>query len=68
MVGLLLRRREEGQGMVEYGLMIGLISILVLTVFVVLGTDMVSQTGIISKAIGDEAMGEGHSVLSAALY
>lgn len=59
---------ERGQGMVEYGLMIGLVAILVIGVFVALGGQMASQRGIIQQSINDEEVGEGKATLSAATY
>ena len=60
--------REKGQGMVEYGLMLGLISILVIGVFVIFGTEMVETGGVIDEAVGAEGVGEGQAALSAVTY
>lgn len=59
---------ERGQGMVEYGLMIGLLAILVIGVFVALGGPMASQRGVIQESISSEEVGEGKAALSAATY
>lgn len=60
--------REKGQGMVEYGLMVGLIAVLVISIFVVMGGAMTGQRGVIQEAVGSEAVGEGQGALSAATY
>lgn len=54
--------------MVEYGLMIGLIAVLVIAIFVIMGGEMTSRTGMIQGTVGGEAVGEGQSALSAATY
>lgn len=56
---------ERGQGMVEYGLIVGLIAIIVIAVFVALGpqiTDMFQQT------VDEQSVGEGQASISAAIY
>ena len=44
---------EEGQGMVEYGLIIGLISIAVIAVLVVLGPRIAALFGKVNEEVGD---------------
>lgn len=56
---------ERGQGMVEYGLIVGLIAIIVIAVFVALGpqiTEMFQQT------VDEQSVGEGQASISAAIY
>lgn len=56
---------ESGQGMVEYGLIVGLIAIIVIAVFVALGpqiTEMFQQT------VDEQSVGEGQASISAAIY
>lgn len=54
--------------MVEYGLVIGMIAVLVIGAFLILGTGMVERQGVIDKAIGSQGVGEGQASLSAATY
>ncbi len=54
---------EEGQGMVEYGLIVGLIAIIVIAVMVALGPQIV---GIFESAIEDD-LAEGRQQLEDAL-
>ena len=56
--------RESGQGMVEYGLIIGLIAIIVIAVFVALGPQIKNM---FDDAVDDETVGKGASAISEAM-
>ena len=60
-----LKTEESGQGMVEYGLIIGLIAIIVIAVFVALGGPLKNM---FSNAVGTETMGKNQAELSAGIY
>lgn len=60
-----MTRDEEGQGMVEYGLIIGLIAIIVIAVFVALGGPLKNM---FANAASSETLGEGQAALSQAIY
>jgi len=60
-----LKTEESGQGMVEYGLIIGLIAIIVIAVFVALGGPLKNM---FSNAVGTETMGQNQAALSAGIY
>ncbi len=49
---------ESGQGMVEYGLIVGLIAIIVIAVFVALGPQINSMFG---EAVSDNAVGNAQN-------
>ena len=60
-------RSNGGQGMVEYGLIIGLIAIIVLTIFVVLRNVVnLGEEG--SGTLSEESMERNQASLSAGLY
>lgn len=56
---------ESGQGMVEYGLIVGLIAIIVIAVFVALGPQI---RNMFSETVDEQSVGEGQSALSSAIY
>ncbi|MFB6346377.1 MAG: Flp family type IVb pilin [bacterium] len=56
---------ESGQGMVEYGLIVGLIAIIVIAVFVALGPQI---RNMFSNTVDQQSVGEGQSALSSAIY
>jgi len=56
---------ERGQGMVEYGLIIGLIAIIVIAVFVALGPQIKDM---FSNAVSDEKTDENKAALSMAIF
>lgn len=58
-------KREKGQGMVEYGLIVGLISILVIAVFIGLGPRML---GIFDNWASAENLDEAQYMTSEAVY
>jgi len=60
-----LKADESGQGMVEYGLIIGLIAIIVIAVFVALGGPL---RNMFSGAVGTETMGKNQAALSGGIY
>jgi len=60
-----LKADESGQGMVEYGLIIGLIAIIVIAVFVALGGPLKDM---FEDAVTSETMGENQAALSAGIY
>lgn len=60
-----LRADESGQGMVEYGLIIGLIAIIVIAVFVALGGPLRQM---FQGAVGTQTMGQNQAALSAGVY
>lgn len=56
---------DEGQGMVEYGLIVSLMAVLVISIMVTLGPtirDMFTNT------VDDEAVGEREATLSSTIY
>lgn len=57
--------QPRGQGMVEYGLMVGIISMLVIATFVALGPQIVGQ---FQQTFDDETVGEGQASISASIY
>lgn len=61
----IVREDESGQGMVEYGLIIGLIAIIVIAVFVALGGPLANM---FKNAVSSSEVGEGQAALSAATY
>ena len=58
-------KEEAGQGMVEYGLIIGLIAIIVIAVFVALGPQIKNM---FEKTVDSESVGKGQAAISAAIY
>ena len=44
-------REEEGQGLVEYGLIIALIAVVCITALTLLGTNIVAKFGTINAAL-----------------
>ncbi len=56
---------ERGQGMVEYGLIIGLIAIIVIAVFVALGPQIKDM---FSNAVSGEETDENKAALSMAIF
>lgn len=56
---------EQGQGMVEYGLIVGLIAIIVIAVFVALGPQI---TNMFQQTVDEQSVGEGQASISAAIY
>ena len=60
-----LRAEESGQGMVEYGLIIGLIAIIVIAVFVALGGPLRSM---FEDAVSTDTLGKNQAALSAGIY
>ncbi|MBU0566988.1 Flp family type IVb pilin [bacterium] len=59
-----LFRNEKGQGMVEYGLIIGLIAIIVLAVFIALGPQI---KNIFNKTVSNEAITNAQSEVNASM-
>lgn len=57
--------QPRGQGMVEYGLMVGLVAILVIASFVVLGPQVVGQ---FQQTYNEQSVGEGQASISSAIY
>ncbi len=51
---------EEGQGMVEYGLIVGLIAIIVIAVFVALGPQI---TALFEETVDPDTLEEGQEEL-----
>lgn len=51
--------------MVEYGLIVGLIAIIVIAVFVALGPQL---TEMFQQTVDEQSVGEGQSSVSAAIY
>jgi len=60
-----LQHDEEGQGMVEYGLIVGLIAIIVIAVFVALGPQINSM---FTSVVDQNSVGEGQASLSTSVY
>ena len=56
---------ESGQGMVEYGLIIGLIAVIVVAVFVALGPQIKKM---FSSTVDSETIGKGQAALSEEMY
>jgi len=56
---------ERGQGMVEYGLIIGLIAIIVIAVFVALGPQIKEM---FENAVSEKQMNDGVAAISGKLY
>lgn len=56
---------ESGQGMVEYGLIVGLIAIIVIAVFVALGPQL---SNMFQRTVNENQVGEGQAAISAAIY
>ncbi len=61
-----MRKTQSGQGLVEYGLILGLISVLVIAVFLSLGGQFRSL--ITAQVAGTETMGQNQAALSAGIY
>lgn len=59
-----LFRNEKGQGMVEYGLIIGLIAIIVLAVFIALGPQIKNM---FSATVSNETLNVAQQQLNAAV-
>ncbi|MBU0566989.1 Flp family type IVb pilin [bacterium] len=59
-----LFKTEDGQGMVEYGLIIGLIAILTLAVFIALGPQI---KNIFNKTVSNEALTNAQNEINAAM-
>lgn len=57
--------QPRGQGMVEYGLMVGLVAILVIASFVVLGPQITSQ---FQQTFDEQSVGESQASISSAIY
>lgn len=57
-------RNERGQGMVEYGLIVGLISIVVIAVFVALGPEIADM---FTEATASDTLQEGQFRVSQAV-
>jgi pilus assembly protein Flp/PilA len=55
---------EEGQGMVEYGLIVGLIAIIVIAVFVALGPQI---TALFEETVDTNTLSQGQSDVEAAI-
>ena len=47
-----LRAREEGQGMVEYGLILAVVAVIALTAFKTLGTNVNNMVNSLATTIG----------------
>ena len=61
------RNPNGGQGMVEYGLIIGLVAIIVITVFISLRSIVnIGEDG--SGTLSEEGIGRNQAALSAGLY
>ncbi len=58
-------RYARGQGMVEYGLIIGLVALVVVAVFLLLGDNL---RAMFSNAAGEQQADNGRAALSALLY
>lgn len=58
-------RDESGQGMVEYGLIIGLIAIIVIAVFVALGPQIKNM---FATAVDSNSLTESQAGISAGMY
>ena len=56
---------DSGQGMVEYGLIIGLIAVIVVAVFLLLGGQIKS---FFTGTVDTETLGKGQSSLSEEMY
>ena len=56
---------ERGQGMVEYGLIIGLIAIIVIAVFVALGPQIKNM---FSNAVSGQETANNQAALSSTIY
>lgn len=56
---------ESGQGMVEYGLIVGLIAIIVIAVFVALGPQI---NNMFENTVDEESVGEGQDSISSEIY
>lgn len=60
-------RGERGQGLVEYGLILGLIAILIVTIFVTF-EGIVDIGGSASGSLSDQGIGRSQGSLSAGIY
>jgi len=60
-------RASRGQGMVEYGLILGLVAILVVTVFVVFNS-VVDIGGDSGGTLSNEGLGRAQASLSGGVY
>ena len=58
-------RDESGQGMVEYGLIIGLIAIIVIAVFVALGPQIKNM---FANAVDSNSLNDAQGGISAGMY
>ena len=47
-----LRDREEGQGMVEYGLILALVSVVVIGVLAIIGTEILTVFKTVAEELG----------------
>lgn len=56
---------ENGQGMVEYGLIVGLIAIIVIAVFVAIGPQI---RNMFTNTVDENSVSEGQSQISQAIY
>ena len=56
---------EDGQGMVEYGLIVGLIAIIVIAVFVALGPQI---NNMFTNVVDSNSVGEGQASMSSAIH
>lgn len=61
------RRKSSGQGMVEYGLILGLIAILIVTIFIAF-EGVVDIGASSSGTLSDEGLGRASAALSAGVY
>lgn len=60
-----MKSGRKGQGMVEYGLIIGLIAIIVIAVFVALGGPLKNM---FAGSVNSQTMGGHQATLSAGVY
>jgi Flp pilus assembly pilin Flp len=63
----MIRRQRSGQGLVEYGLILGLIAVLIVTIFVAF-EGIVDIGGESSGTLSDEGIGRAGASISAGLY
>ena len=55
LIGMYLPETTEGQGMVEYGLILVLVSVVVITILGAVGTNLTSVFTTVSNALGGAA-------------
>ena len=55
LIGMYLPETSEGQGMVEYGLILVLVSVVVITILGAVGTNLTSVFTTVSNALGGAA-------------